>query len=66
MKKKGEMDLLLGQHEVITAMDFRKSPGEVFDQVEIGKKFTITRAGKPIALLSRYRSLPDDHDKNLL
>lgn len=44
---------LTNKIETITAMDFRKSPGEVLTQVTMGKTFIITRAGKPMAVLSR-------------
>jgi antitoxin (DNA-binding transcriptional repressor) of toxin-antitoxin stability system len=39
--------------ETITAMDFRKSPGEVLASVALGKTYVITKAGKPVAVLSR-------------
>lgn len=39
--------------ETITAMDFRKSPGEVLTQVGLGKTFIITKNGKPSAVISR-------------
>lgn len=41
------------QFEVITAMDFRKQPGEVLDSVDLGKTFLITKAGRPVAVLSK-------------
>jgi len=41
------------QFEVITAMDFRKQPGEVLDSAALGKTFLITKSGRPIAVLSR-------------
>ena len=40
------------QFESITMMDLRKQPGEVLDSVELGKAFLITKAGRPIAVLS--------------
>lgn len=40
------------QFESITMMDLRKQPGEVLDSVELGKTFLITKAGRPIAVLS--------------
>ena len=43
---------LTGQEETITAMDFRKSPGDILLQVQMGKKFTITRNGVAVATLS--------------
>lgn len=51
MKKIADVRILTGQHEIITAMDFRKSPGEVLLQVTLGKKFTITRNGKAVAVI---------------
>lgn len=39
--------------EYITAMDFRKSPGDVLMQARLGKVFVITHQGKPIAVLSK-------------
>ena len=41
------------QFEVITAMDLRKQPGEVLDSVMLGKTFLITKAGRPVAVLSK-------------
>ena len=41
------------QFETITAMDLRKQPGEVLDSVALGKTFLITKAGKPVAVLSK-------------
>lgn len=48
-----EMKLLAGQSEQITMSDLRKRPGDIFTQVQMGKTFTITKAGKVIAVLSR-------------
>lgn len=42
---------LAGRTETITAMDFRKHPGEVLASVVLGKAFVITKQGKPIAYL---------------
>lgn len=39
--------------ETITAMDFRKSPGEVLASVALGKTYIITKNAKPIAVLSK-------------
>lgn len=41
------------QFEVITAMDFRKQPGEVLDSAALGKTFLITKSGRPVAVLSK-------------
>lgn len=53
MKKIADMNLLEGQSETITVMDLRRGLGDILDQVSMGKTFTITRNGKPMALLSR-------------
>jgi len=44
--------ILTGQTETITAMDFRKTPGDVFMQAQMGKTFNITKHGVVIAVLS--------------
>lgn len=44
---------LLGEVESITMMELRRNPGEVMDQVTLGKVFTITRGGKVVATLTR-------------
>jgi prevent-host-death family protein len=49
MTKLQDMKALAGQAETITVSDFRRQPGEVFQQVEMGKRFTITKCGKVIA-----------------
>lgn len=43
---------LTGQSETITAMDFRKAPGDVLLQAQMGKTFTITKNGVVVAILS--------------
>ena len=43
---------LAGQTETITAMDFRRSPGDVLLQAQMGKVFQITKNGVVIATLS--------------
>jgi antitoxin (DNA-binding transcriptional repressor) of toxin-antitoxin stability system len=48
------MPLLAGQTEEITLMDFRKAPGDVIAQVQMGKTFTLTSYGQPVATLSAY------------
>jgi len=57
MKKLSETNLLVGETETITVVDFRKMPGEVFHQVSMGKTFTITSYGKPIATLKPYKKI---------
>lgn len=39
--------------ETITITDFRRGPGEVLRQVEMGKTFKISRQGKVVAVISR-------------
>jgi hypothetical protein len=55
MKRIADYVLLQMSHEfeVITATDFRKQPGEVFDSVALGKTFLITKVGRPVAVLSK-------------
>jgi len=43
---------LEGQTETITAMDFRRTPGDVLLQAQMGKTFTITRNGVAVATLA--------------
>lgn len=43
---------LSGQVETITLSDFRSRPGDIITQVQMGKTFTITKAGKKAAVLS--------------
>jgi len=51
MKKIKQEVSLDGRIETITAMDFRRSPGEVFMGVMLGKRFIITKQGKPVAMI---------------
>lgn len=44
--------ILTGQSETITAMDFRRGPGDVLLQAQMGKMFNITRNGVVVAVLS--------------
>lgn len=53
MKRLRELTPFAGKLETITAMDFRKSPGEILDSVMFGKTFVITKQGKPCALLTQ-------------
>ena len=48
-----KMNLLEGEEETITSMEFRASPGEVLSQVELGKRYLITRYGKIVAEIRR-------------
>jgi len=52
MRKRLEKSAILtGQTETITAMDFRKGPGDVLLQAQLGKTFYITKHGVVIAEL---------------
>lgn len=42
---------LRGQTEDITVSEFRRNPGDIFLQVQMGKKFLIRRNGRVIAEL---------------
>lgn len=53
MKRLRELTPFAGKLETITAMDFRKSPGEILDSVTFGKTFVVTKQGKPVALLTQ-------------
>ena len=53
VKRLADMNLLEGQTEEITVMDLRRGPGDILAQVALGKVFTITKAGKPVAVLSK-------------
>ena len=50
------MQLLTGQTEKITMMQLRKGPGDIIDQVQMGKTFIITKAGKVVAVISQPES----------
>ncbi len=44
---------LIGKVETISMTEFRTRPGDVIDQVCLGKTFNITKVGKTVAVLSR-------------
>lgn len=46
------MKLLAGTTEEITMTELRQRPGDIIDQVQMGRTFTITKAGKVVAVLS--------------
>ncbi len=52
-RKLSDMTLLEGHSEEITVMDLRRGPGNILDQVQLGKIYKITRMGKVVAILSR-------------
>ena len=45
--------LLVGELEVMTLTDFRRGPGDVIAQVQMGKVFVLTKQGKPVAVISK-------------
>lgn len=52
MRKRLEKSrLLAGEFETISVMDFRRSPGDIFIQAQLGKTFNITKNGMIIAVL---------------
>lgn len=57
MKKLTDMVSLQGETETITAVELRKLPGEILEQASLGKTFTITKNGKPIATISQHELL---------
>lgn len=62
MKRLQQMQSLAGQIETITVSDFRCQPGEVFQQVSMGKVFVITKAGKTIAQICPAKPLAFEVD----
>ena len=46
-----DLRLLHGKEIEITMMDLRSAPGDVMDLVLQGVKITVTRQGKPIAVI---------------
>ena len=53
MKRLEQIASLSGQIETITAMDWRKMPGEILDQVILGKTYLVTRRGRVVAVIQR-------------
>jgi antitoxin (DNA-binding transcriptional repressor) of toxin-antitoxin stability system len=53
MKQLAEQVSLANKLERITISEFRKQPGEVLAQVALGKTFLVSKAGKPVAVLSK-------------
>jgi|HubBroStandDraft_2_1064218.scaffolds.fasta_scaffold504583_2 hypothetical protein len=54
-----DVQLLAGQKEEITICDLRNRPGDVFQQVQMGKTFYITKNGKLIAEIKDPEKLFD-------
>lgn len=46
------MKLLADQTEDISATEFRRRPGDVLTQVQMGKTFRITNRGRVVAVLA--------------
>jgi antitoxin (DNA-binding transcriptional repressor) of toxin-antitoxin stability system len=44
--------ILTGQKETISAMDFRRTPGDILLQAQMGKTFSITKNGVIVAVIS--------------
>lgn len=40
-----------GQKATVTMMEFRRAPGDAIERAERGMEITITRNGKPVAVL---------------
>ena len=51
MRRLAQQRLLEGREETITLSELRACPGDVFAQVQQGKSFTVTRQGRPIAVI---------------
>lgn len=47
-----DMNLMAGKTEQITMTDLRSRPGDVIDQVQMGKTFVVSKAGKVVAEIS--------------
>ena len=39
----------------ITMTEFRKTPGEVIMRTQMGQRFVVTKAGKPVATVEPYQ-----------
>lgn len=52
-KRLHETDALHGHVEELSLMDFRMAPGDAITQVQMGKVYVLTKAGKPVAVLSK-------------
>lgn len=53
MKRLSEEINLQGKFETISVTELRHSPGAVLEMVNLGKVFVITKAGNPVAVLSK-------------
>ena len=59
MKTIAEEVSLHGKSEEITISELRKRPGDIFQQVELGKRFSVTKNGKVIAAITRPENTLD-------
>lgn len=57
MKKLADSKALRGQLETISMMDLRSGPGDVIKQIQMGKTYILTHAGKAVAVM---QPLPGD------
>lgn len=55
MKTLPQLVSLEGQAEEITLSELRSKPGEVFAQVSMGKDFTVTKGGTPVAEITKHK-----------
>ncbi len=53
MKRLSQEITLQGKFETISVSELRSKPGEVLQQVGLGKIFVIQKNGKPVAVLSK-------------
>ena len=54
MKKLADMKLLRDTSQIISMSELRQHPGEILQQVQMGKTFYITKSGKKVAVLKSY------------
>ena len=52
MKKLTDMKLLAGTTETISMTELRSRPGDVINQVQMGRVFNITKDGEVVAVFS--------------
>lgn len=62
MKTLESMKLLKGKSETISMSELRERPGEIINQIQQGKEFTITKAGKIVAVMK----CPEEFDMKAL
>jgi len=52
-RRLADMQLLAGKEVTITMMELRQQPGDVMDLVLQGATITVTRQGKPVAVIHK-------------